>query len=545
MSKGKQLPKRAETMGRKLLGMVMATTSQLRSGTDLSAAQAKRGMQDLRERNFVRSVAFGCLLPKVDHHFLTTEGLDFFEASDEQRSWHSLDAVGNLLIYDLLKVEAVNDIATLCVTDGWKLEGVQWFEGQEPAMDAVAAYRHPDHDSPAYRVFCCTSPMNNEWERCRQLEQLPESLRAQAVHPTKSFYPADLCIVEADEWGAARSLSVAVDLLYGWISFSQITAWYYDGDGWRVSDGPSTITGSTPMDLAPFEDLVEATTNSLRPVASGRKLGPRYFDRILNASIWETGRGRALFHVLRVLCDYSVISAPHLTALAGKWRNDKGQNDKGQNDKETPARLAELMDLGLAVMEVPKVRTSARLRVSRRGHGGPRFGPTAAGRHLMWLAWRCRPKDLYTRSEHSFFESGKWSCPHQDATYEILAQFREEGRTVAPGWRAHATLANGNTIEPDGMVWASTRWGRLWCFLEVEFSDTSVRAFKTRCERYGSGDRLESHPLFMVLRNELAETNFRQAVAQFAPDLRVMTTNLRRLRRGGVMGSGVWRYPQV
>ena len=281
MAKTKRLPRRANTIGKKLLGIVLATASQLRSGTDLSADQAKRGMQDLMERNFVRSVAFGCLLPKVSHFFMTPEGLDYFGASVEQRSWHSPAAIGNLLIYDLLKVETVNDIATLCVPDGWEIVGTQWQKPRQP-MAAVAAYRHPDHDSLAYRVFCFTSPMDNQWELCARFQELPESLAEQALSPTDDFYPAELCIVDTDEWSAARALTVADALLFGWISSGQIKAWYYDGDGWRVSDGLSAITGSTPAELVPFADPVKATTNPLRPVASGRKLGGLYFDRILS-----------------------------------------------------------------------------------------------------------------------------------------------------------------------------------------------------------------------------------------------------------------------
>ena len=490
MAKLKPLPKRAEIMGEKLGGMVLATTRQLRSGTDLSEDQAKRAMQDLREREFVSSVSFGCLLPKVDHFVLTPEGLKYFGVSEEQGSWHTVNAVGALLINDPLKVEAVNEIATLCVSDGWKLEGVQWLKGQKPApaMDAVAVYRHPDHDSPTYRVFCLPSLMNNQWELYAMLQQLPESLRAQALDPTWGGSPWELCIVEADEWGAARSLTMAETLLFGWISSGRIKAWYYDGEGWRVSDGLSAITGSTPTALIPFANPVEGTTTSLRPVANERSIGGRYFDRIFKDSIWATGRGRTLFHVLRVLCDYPVVSAPHLTALAGEAR-------KG---KETPARLAELVELGLAKMEISQVRTSPRLMVSRRGQGAPRFGSTAAGRRYLWLAWRCRPKALYTRSEHNLLDEGRWSFRHQDAAYEVLSQFRESGWPVAPGWRAHARLANSQTIEPDGMVRARTRWDTSWCFLEVELSDTSVMAFKPRCKKYGAAERLVLQPHYTI-----------------------------------------------
>ena len=530
MPKAKGLPRRAETMGEKALGMVLATAAQLRSGTGLTEDQAKRGMQDLRERGFVRSEAFGCLLPKASHFFLTPEGLDYFGASEEQRSWHGLDAIGNLLIYDILRVEAVNEIATLCIPGGWELAGVQWFEGQQP-MAAAAAYRHPGHSSLAYRVFCLPSLMDNQWELCLRFEELRESLQAQAVDPKKNFRPAELCIVAADQWGAARSVTLASALLFGWLYPGDIKAWYYGGGGWRVSDGASAITGSTPAEIDPFD----APTGSLRATASVRKLGPRRFGHILKDRIWSTGRGQKLFHVMTRLCEYPVISAPHLAALSGEARRGR----------ETRSRLDELVELGMAEVVASEVRTNPRLSISRRGRGGPRYGPAQAGRSLMWYTWRCRPSGLYTRSEHSLAGKEQWSFRHQDLAYEILAQFREEGRPVAPGWRAHARLANGNTIEPDGMVCIRSRRRGAWCFLEVELSDTGVKAFKARCEKYGSGGRLESHPLMMVLRNGRAEANFHRAVAQFAPRLRVVTTNLPRLRAGGVMGAEVWQIPEV
>ena len=98
-------------------------------------------MQDLKKRKLVTSVNYGCRLSYGSHHYFTEEGLDFFAASDEQRSWHSQDAIGNLLVYDLPKVEAVHDIAIKFATDGWPLAGIQWYERK--AMAAVAVVWPP------------------------------------------------------------------------------------------------------------------------------------------------------------------------------------------------------------------------------------------------------------------------------------------------------------------------------------------------------------------------------------------------------------------
>ena len=113
---------------------------------------------------------------------------------------------------------------------------------------------------------------------------------------------------------------------------------------------------------------------------------------------------------------------------------------------------------------------------------------------------------------------------------------------MGPGWRAHATLANGPRIEPDGMVLRNTPWGKLWCKLELELSDFSVKAFKPRCEKYGSEDCRDSHPLMMACRDDRAENNFHRAVAAYAPGLRVFTSTVRRLRVGGVFVKNAWEY---
>ena len=89
MARDRNLPVRAETMGGQLLNRALSSTSQLRSGTELSEDQAKRGMQDLRKMNLVTSVDYGCRLSYGSHDFFTEEGLNHFAASDEQRSWHS------------------------------------------------------------------------------------------------------------------------------------------------------------------------------------------------------------------------------------------------------------------------------------------------------------------------------------------------------------------------------------------------------------------------------------------------------------------------
>ena len=535
MERDERLPMRTETMGARLLDRALSSTGQLRAGTELSGDQAKRGMQDLRERNLAASVRYGCRLSRAGHHFLTEKGLDFFGASDEQRSWHSRDAIGNLLVYDLPKVEAVHDVAPMFATDGWTLAGVQFYERR--AMIAAAEYRHPDRHLPAHQVFCAPSMIDNQWELCSRLGQLPRELSAQALNPGEIFFPAGLSLVADNAWGANQALGMARALLSWWVRPTNITAWYHDGDGWRVSDAESVRTGRVPTELSPLLESLD----SLSAVASSRKLGPRRFDRIIDGGrgLWSGRDGRKLFSLLTLLGQYPVISIAHLKALAGE----------GRRGEETERRLRALVQRGLAEIVQPGARATAKrlprgvpLMISERGQGAHRYGLTRAGRQAFWYAHGGKRGALYSRSGLSTFHNDrqKWSFRHQDGVYEVLAQFSEEGREVAPGWRAHARLGNGMTIQPDGVVLLDTKWGRVWYYLEFELSDRSVRAFTPRCEKYGSAHRLESHPLLMVCHDERAETNFWAAARASAPELRALTTTLAHIREGGVLGYGVW-----
>ena len=105
-----------------------------------------------------------------------------------------------------------------------------------------------------------------------------------------------------------------------------------------------------------------------------------------------------------------------------------------------------------------------------------------------------------------------------------------------PPWRT----APGSSLT--GWYCATLRGGKLWCKLELELSDFSVKAFKPRCEKYGSEDCRDSHPLMMACRDDRAENNFHRAVAAYAPGLRVFTSTVRRLRVGGVFVKNAWEY---
>ena len=131
-----------------------------------------------------------------------------------------------------------------------------------------------------------------------------------------------------------------------------------------------------------------------------------------------------------------------------------------------------------------------------------------------------------------------WARRHHSTN--CWPQFGEKGCPFAPGWQARTALADGKGIDPDGKVLLRTPWGRRWCNLEVELSDTSYSALKPRCGKYGSSHRRDDDPALFVCPDERAERNLHRAAAEFSPKPLILTTTLRRLKVGGVFGTGVW-----
>ena len=139
----------------------------------------------------------------------------------------------------------------------------------------------------------------------------------------------------------------------------------------------------------------------------------------------------------------------------------------------------------------------------------------------------------------------RWLYQHEDIVYEILGQAREQGCAFAPGWQAWTTLADERRIEPDGVLFLTTPWGRWWCYLEVELSDQTYDDVLPRCKKYGSRKRRDNLPVLIVCRDDQAEGNFHRAAADSKLPPRMLTTTLRRLKEGGMFGPGVWsRYGQ-
>ena len=542
------LPLGADKLGRRLLRMVLATREELSKKSGLSRDQLKRALRYLIKRGLVASAELGCLLPGVRRYWLTPEGLQYFGASDSEKSWHGPAGVANLILHDLAKVEGVTSVASAYCDDGseWDLWGIHWFKENPDVkadpMVAASEYNRADADDRAYVVFCFESMMDTERELVGRLLAIPAAVREHVMEgPEGNFSPAGLAIVAADHWGATRALRMACAVLPGWVPPDRITAWYYSGraDRWVVSTGQSVRDGKAPVDVPP---LVPSALR-IRPTISMRRLGyRRTLASVIARSQWSGRAGRRKLRLITRLGEFPVGFVVAYQRLIG---------DKDW--KETRNLMGELEKLGL----VEKVPNNGRAGTakgvpkpsSRRGRKGPRYALAQSGRTYFCAAHGGIPVDLPKRTKMGRLRATKegvdaevdiWPYEHEDTVCYVLGQAAEKNCPFAPGWRARTSLANRQRIDPDAVILLGTPWGLVWCFLEVEFSDRSYLAAKSRCEKYSSEHRRDNFPVLVICPTELAERNFQKAGMACAPPPILLTTTVRRLMSEGLFGPEVW-----
>ena len=539
---GKPLSTTAEQIGRQLVRRVLTTTHELRISNEWSPDQIKRGMKELKKHGLVASIELGCLLPSAPRSYLTDEGLDYFGASAEDRSWHGPGCLVHMVGYDLPRLEAANAVAPYFATGGWRLCGTQLFERE--TLVAAAEYRHPDLQIPAYVLFCWASMMDRQADIYYRFRALLEGMASHAVDPTESFFPAGLAILAAEEWSGARALSIAAKVLSWWVPQGHTTAWYCRDGEWYFSDGISLHDGIPPEEvpvLRPQADL-------LRPVMSVRDLGRRRLENLARHRLRSRRDGRKLFELMTLVGNFPVGSLAQYTLLAG-------EEPEG---RDTERRLKKLVRLGFAEV-VSKYREPATpLRpvkgvpsaLSKRGQRAHRYALTRAGRALYCHVHEGSAEDLFARTDlgrlQKKLQTGEivdgWLYLHQDIVYDILGQASSKRCPFGPGWQAKTPLTGRKRIEPDGVLLVRTPWGRLWCYLEVELSKRSYLAVKPRCDKYGSTARRDDLPVLVVCHNDRAEANFHLAAAESARQPRMLTTTLRRLKEGGLFGTDVWSH---
>ena len=187
------LPKSADRLSRKLVRMVLPSPRELRRAAGLSRDQYKNGIKYLIKENLVAWAEFGGLVRGVRRYWLREEGLNDFEASEEEKAWHGPDAVGTLVDYDMPKVEAVQALADRYATEGRTISAIHFVE-REP-MCAVVELTYPGESYPALMVICWASTMDTESELCYRLEAIPGAMLQRTVNSAEYCFPAVLAVV--------------------------------------------------------------------------------------------------------------------------------------------------------------------------------------------------------------------------------------------------------------------------------------------------------------------------------------------------------------
>ena len=435
MRDGRPLPRSAVALGKMLVKTVLASAGELRRAAGLSRDQYKEGIHFLIRAGLVRSAVFGALGRWVVRYWLSEGGLALFEVSEEESTWHRPGAIGNLINYDMPKVEAVHAVADRYVTEGRTISAVHFME-REP-MCAVVELTYPGERYPAYVVVSWVSTMDTESELFYRLGAIPEAMQGFSLHPADHFSPAALAVVGASQWIAARALTMASAVLDKWVPPSHITAWYHRDGGWHMSDGRSPTVGGPPVETP----LLLPPTPLLRPVASERQLGNDSLDQIIARVLWSGRAGPEMLELITLVGDYPVGAVGHYRALVGE----------APDGKQTERRFRELLRLGLVEVCTRQHRTevTTRLRrgvpvtLSETGQGADRYVLSGMGRHVYCLFHGGSPGDLAKRTK-----LGRLRTVVRDK-HDKKNRAGGQGQVALPARRYH--LRRVGRVRPEGM----------------------------------------------------------------------------------------------
>ena len=392
------LSARAQEVLRYLYRAVLPSRKLIVALSGMSDDQVQRGIHELTEKGVVAVDEMGCLVQAVPIIRWTEDGPGGWRGTDAEMGWATPDAVANLMVHDIAKVEAVRNVAPLYTNNLWRLSQFHPYERQP--MCAVAEYRGAGQETPAYVTFCWASMMDTQRTLCERLGALPKAMQAQwddtkpsAWGMPRRLLPAGVAIVAASEWGAARALCMAREILDGWMEPDGIVGWYYDSSEWRVSDAVSALTGEPLVERPPILQPMGFMKSSI----SHRKLGNRKVEKIVAGALWAGRGGHKLIELLTLVATYPCGSLAHYQGLAGEK----------PGGKELQRRLRYLLAQGLVevVNEVGRAKRPSRLpkglpvTLSRRGQGARRYAATQDGRVLVCSIHGGKQRNLFSRTQ--------------------------------------------------------------------------------------------------------------------------------------------------
>ncbi len=303
---------------RQVFMTTLVSCPEMARAKGLDEAEVMEAAQFLQKRGLLRSVAFGCLMPRTARYSLAPEYVDGGSWSDLAPavvSWHSDDGMGCLLRYDMPRVEGINQVAVRYVVDGWELDGVAWLE--RSALQAVAWYSWkaaPHVKAAVYFVWV------SQWDTERDVSERLADLPGAVSRITDPGFPGSVVLIGADRWAVARALPMAVESLrVSGVEPAHVAAWTYAG-GWQAASGASMLDGAA----RPFTPTL-ATVRLDRFVwpRSRRRLGRMKLETVINGCPWTRSDSSTLYPFFNRVAEHIGCSIAHCAALGGKSEKDR------------------------------------------------------------------------------------------------------------------------------------------------------------------------------------------------------------------------------
>ena len=526
----------------------------------LDEAVVKKAVQALRRNGLLKSISFGCLMRPTPRYWVEIANCNLASWNNPEPavlSWHSDDAIGSLLRYDVPRVESINQVAVRYVNDTWSLEGVAWVE--RDAVKAIGLYhwkRYPYVKALVY--FAWVSLWDTEREIWERVSDIPKA----ASRITPPGIVGHVALIGADRWAAARALPMAVE---GLMKVEGVREWPMepaDVSAWTCADGWQAASGASMLEYAgkPFStSLFAAPLHRFERPQSQRRLGKTKLATIIKNCLWTRRDAATLFRTRNQVGEYPLASIAHHIALAGKTDNEviirkrvvilvhlgqvREAGIAGVPNLGTPDRPEALSARGRGQMRYrlslsPK-REKELAKEDTEGFRGDHVGPTSNGAFGLALdsgglsyneiVRRTGLTQLTDRFTHRLV--------HEDVLLDTLGRLRVLGCEVVPASRAKTVDFQGREIRPDYMIYCVSPAGIGWHYGELELSHLNPGEIRPRLRKYRL--RVRSYPLTVVCKTDRGARHYdRIGQEEGVP---VVATSLPRLTEIGFSGPA-WLY---